>query len=159
MKKESSFIIFLIFCQTIKPLTFTGLIETAGITKNNFLCPTTTSSSISCTNNASATCNLHDDQIIQLFNDPAFWLHQEATATQYDQTVLAYSQDEIQEKLAAQGWNGMGGYCIIISTSSLLGKIIQPKIQPTKNQKKIIGTALVQWQKFITTLVPRCKIS
>ncbi len=138
MKKKSSLLIILAFHYPLSPVIFTGLSET-GVKKNNFACPSSSSSSISCVSNTNITSIMHDDTIIQIFNDQAFWLHEKATSAQYQQTTLNYSTTELSEKLSEQGWGSTGGYCILITSNPLLGSFIQPKLQPNKNQKKIIA--------------------
>jgi hypothetical protein len=128
------------FTQTMLPLMLNGIIET-GVSKNNFLCPTSTSSAVPCidANQRYSNTVLVDGQILQIFNSQAYWVHEQANAEQYDTQVLAYTGSELEAKLQAQGWTAMGGYCILISTNSILTQIVKPELVAQKNQKKIVA--------------------
>ncbi len=133
-------ILFCLFwsCITL-PITFNGLIET-GISKNNFLCPADSSSSVVCSSaNAHATgFNFSSSKIVQIFNDQAFWLHEQAVQEKYTSQVLSYSGSALSEKMAAEGWGAMGSYCIIISIDPILTSIVMPELIAKEDEEKVV---------------------
>lgn len=129
-----------LFCfQIAHPVVFNGLIE-SGISKNNFLCPSISTGTIPCTA-ADANAkgfNVTNNSMLQLFNNQAFWLNQEAEEKQYVSQVLNYSGADLQNKMIANGWGAMGSYCIILSTDPILTSIIMPNLIAGENQEKIV---------------------
>lgn len=124
-------------CITL-PITFNGLVET-NISKNNFLCPANSSSSVVCSSSsANATgFNFSSSKMLQLFNDQAFWLHEQAVRKKYVSQVLAYSGSALEEKMTAEGWGAMGSYCIIISIDPILTNVVMPELIAKEDEEKV----------------------
>jgi len=139
--KHFFYILCLITCsQSLKTdVIFQGITET-GVTKNNFLCPSLTSSAVSCVSADANAINftLPSGQILQLFNSQPYWLDQEAIKQQYDLQVLDYTQSEIQAELDSTGWGAMGGYCLLITTNPVLTGIVMPTVIAASGQEKVV---------------------
>ena len=129
----------LLFCQISKPVTFNGITET-GISKNNFLCPTESSSSASCASSSSNAqgFNFSSSKVLQIFNDQAFWLHEEAAKKQYISQALSYTGSALQDKMNAEGWGATGSYCIIISIDPILTSVVMPKVVAKADEEKVV---------------------
>ncbi|MBP6892505.1 hypothetical protein KBB68_02895 [Candidatus Babeliales bacterium] len=137
--KCNLFLLILTLCQSTQPIIFNGLTET-NISKNNFLCPVNSSSPVSCKESITNATgfNFSSGKILQIFNDQAFWLHEEAVQSQYVSQVLSYTGSELQNKMNADGWGAMGSYCIIISIDPILTSIAQPKLTPKNDEEKLV---------------------
>lgn len=135
------YLIYLVTClNALKAdVIFQGLTET-NISKNNFLCPSSTSSGVSCVSADANAINftLPSGQILQLFNALPYWLDQEAITQQYDMQVLNYTQSEIQTELNSTGWGAMGGYCLLITTNPILTSIVMPSVVAASGQEKVV---------------------
>lgn len=135
-------ILIFYFClpyQTSQAIIFNGLVET-GVSKNNFLCSSAHSDSVNCIA-ADANAKGFDfsqNHMLQLFNDQAYWLHQEAIQQQYVSQVLSYSGNDLQNKMTADGWGAMGSYCLIISTDPILTNVVIPSITAGADQEKVV---------------------
>jgi hypothetical protein len=156
------FLLSLAFCHVTKPITFNGLTET-GISKNNFLCPANSSSSVPCksSNSNAIGFDFSSGKILQIFNDQAFWLHEQAVQSQYASQVLSYTGSALQDKMNADGWGAMGSYCIIISIDPILTSIVQPTLTPKEGEEKVVvqlwyngDSALQLWSQDVK-VVPK----
>lgn len=137
---NAKIIYFALLCSNMsQAVIFNGLTET-NISKNNFLCPANNSSSIPCTssNTNAIGFDFSSSKILQIFNDQAFWLHEQAVQSQYASQVLSYTGSELQDKMNSDGWGAMGSYCIIISIDPILTSIVQPKLKPKDDEEKLV---------------------
>jgi hypothetical protein len=133
------FLSCLLWFGSAQSVIFNGLVET-GISKNNFLCPTNSSSSVVCSssNNNAIGFNFSSQKILQIFNDQVFWLHEQAVQQKYVSQVLSYTGSQLEDKMNADGWGAMGSYCIIISTDPILTSQVMPKLIAKKNEQKVV---------------------
>ncbi len=137
---KAQILYFTLLCSNIsQAVIFNGLTETS-ISKNNFLCPVNSSSSVSCTNTSSNAqgFNFSSSKMLQIFNDQAFWLHEQAAQKKYASEALSYSGSELEAKMNADGWGAMGSYCIIVSIDPILTSIVQPNLKAKQNEQKVV---------------------
>lgn len=118
---------------------FNGLVE-SGISKNNFLCPNNSSSSVVCKNSSTTAqgFNFSSSKVLQIFNDQAFWLHEQAEQAKYLSMVGSYSGSDLENKMSSEGWGAMGSYCIIISIDPILTSIVMPNLKAKSGEIKVV---------------------
>ncbi|MBP9765321.1 hypothetical protein KBD08_03215 [Candidatus Babeliales bacterium] len=116
-------------------------IEENGINKNSFLCTSATIGDVIVCKDAQSMAHGYDisqGKTLQLSNNQQYWLQQEVLQSQYDTTVLGYTNDGLVQKLQKDGWSAMGGFCLIVTTDPLITSVVMPTVTATSGQTKIV---------------------
>ena len=139
MKFQIGVLSFLIFTCSIQAVVFQGILEN-GVTKNNFLCTGDAVNIANCTSadTGAQGFDLSNGQILQFFNDQASWLLLQAERQQYVSQNLRRTGAALTNKMQADGWVAMGGYCLIVSTNPLIADVVMPELQAGANQEKVV---------------------
>ncbi|MBI2353266.1 hypothetical protein HYV11_03445 [Candidatus Dependentiae bacterium] len=149
-------------------IIFQGVTEN-NIKRNTFLCKKTDQDSDS-VNFESESCNFNTIQtaigfsfsegdMLQFFNNTIYWLEQRKQKERYYKLSENIKDDELNNKLSADGFVAMGVYSILLTTNPTLQKIITPEKTANSNQIKLIvqllynGNDLIQlWSQDVQIL-------